>query len=125
MRNNVRILASLFGLVLMLTAATQGQKFPLGIIKASDGTNTIALDFDSTGAVNVYVNNESFSNGSWRVKADTVTFGKVQGPEGYSCANEAKYLWSLADNRMQFSLVGTDDCQSRRDSLLGLAWTRG
>ena len=113
------------GVVVILTAAAQGKKFPVGVIKASNGTNTIALDFDSTGVVNVYVDNQAFSNGSWSVKADTITFGKVQGPEGYSCADDAKYLWSLTDNRMEFALVGTDDCSSRRDSLLGLAWTRG
>lgn len=128
MPHNLRrpaILTTILGLVVLLTAATQGQKFPGGVFKTSDGTNTIALDFDSTGALNVYVNNEAFSNGTWQVKADTLTFGKVQGPEGYSCATEAKYLWSLADNRIQFTPVGTDDCQARHDGLVGMVWTRG
>jgi hypothetical protein len=129
MQHNLRrpaVLASIFGLVVMLTAATQGQKFPGGVFKTSDGNNTtIALDFDTTGALNVYVNNEAFSKGSWSVKADTLTFGKIDGPEGYSCTGEGRYLWSLSDNRIQFALVGTDDCPTRRDGLLGMAWTRG
>lgn len=120
------IVAICFGLVALLTAATQGQKFPGGVFKTSDGNNTtIALDFDSTGALNVYVNNESFSNGTWSAKADTLTFGKVQGPEGYSCAAEARYLWSLGQNQITFKLVGEDDCQARRDGLLGMIWTKG
>lgn len=120
------ILAVVFGLVALLTAATQGPKFPGGVFKTSDGNNTtIALDFDSTGALNVYVNNESFSNGTWSVKADTLTFGKIQGPEGYACTSEARYLWALADNQITFKLVGQDDCQTRRDGLLGMTWTKG
>lgn len=119
------VMAGIFGVVAMITAAAQASKLPGGVFKTSDGTNTIALDFDSSGALNVYVNNESFSNGSWQVKADTWTFGKVQGPEGYSCATEAKYLWAIADNRITFKLVGDDDCQSRRDGLLGMVWTKG
>jgi len=128
MQYNLRrpaVLASIFGLVVMLTAATQGQKFPGGVFKTSDGTVTIALDFDSTGALNVYVDNQAFSNGTWQVKADTLTFGKINGPEGYSCTGEAKYLWSLADDRIQFTLVGADDCPTRRDGLLGMVWKRG
>lgn len=128
MQHNLRrsaVFASIFGLVLMLTAAVQAPKFPGGVFKTSDGTTTIALDFDSTGALNVYVNNESFSNGTWQVKADTLTFGKIQGPEGYACASEAKYLWALADNRITFKLVGEDDCQTRRDGLLQMVWTKG
>jgi hypothetical protein len=119
------ILAVLFGVIAVLTAATQGQKFPGGVFKTSDGTNTIALDFDSTGALNVYVNNESFSNGTWSVKADTLTFGRVQGPEGYACASEARYLWALAENQITFKPAGEDDCQTRRDGLLGMIWTKG
>jgi hypothetical protein len=75
--------------------------------------------------LNVYVNNEPFSNGTWQVKADTLTFGKIQGPEGYACASEAKYLWALADNRITFKLVGEDDCATRRDGLLQMVWTKG
>jgi hypothetical protein len=118
-------LAAMLGSVVLLTAATQGARFPGGVFKTSDGTSTIALDFDSTGKLNVYVNNESFSQGSWQVKADTLTFGTVSGPEGYSCATSAKYLWAIADNRITFTLVGTDDCQSRMDGLVGMVWTRG
>ena len=118
-------LASILGLALCLTAAAQTPKFPAGIFKTTDGETTIALDFDTTGALNVYVNNDSFSQGKWEAKADTVFFGTVQGPEGYSCATSAKYLWSFADNRITFTLVGTDDCQTRRDGLVGMVWTRG
>ena len=119
------ILACFFGLVALLTAASQAPKFPGGVFKTSDGTNTIAIDFDSSGVLNVFVNNEAFSSGSWAVKADTLTFGRIQGPEGYSCATEAKYLWALAENQITFKLAGEDDCQSRRDGLLGMIWTRG
>ena len=120
------VLAVFIGLVALLTAATQAQKFPGGVFKTNDGNNTtIALDFDSSGALNVYVNDQAFSNGTWTAKADTLTFGKIQGPEGYSCASEARYLWSLAQNQITFKLVGEDDCQTRRDGLLGMIWTKG
>lgn len=119
------VFAGVLALVALLTAATQGQKFPGGVFKTSDGTTTVALDFDSTGALNVYVNNEAFSSGTWRAKADTLTFGKIQGPEGYACASESSYLWAIADNRITFKLIGEDDCQSRRDGLLGMVWTKG
>ena len=128
MRHSLRQLSmfvGIFGLGLMLTAATQGQKFPGGVFKTSDGTTTVALDFDSSGALNVYVNDASFSNGTWQVKADTLTFGKIQGPEGYNCTTEAKYTWALDDRTITFKLVGEDICQSRRDGLLGMIWTRG
>ena len=118
-------LAAMLGSVVFLTAATQGAKFPGGVFKTSDGTSTVAIEFDSTGKLNVYVNNESFAQSSWQVKADTLTFGAMTGPEGYACSNSGKYLWAFADNRISFTLVGNDDCQSRRDGLVGMVWTRG
>jgi hypothetical protein len=42
-----------------------------------------------------------------------------------AATQEAKYLWSFVDNRIQFTPVGTDDCQARRDGLVGMVWTRG
>lgn len=117
------IVAGLFALVLALTAAVQGAKFPTGVIRGSDGTVTIALDFDTTGVVTSYVDNQVFSSGKYTTKADTVTFGTITGPEGYSCAGSGKYLWAFADNRMTFTLV-TDECQIRLQTLTGLVWNR-
>jgi hypothetical protein len=116
--------AGLLVLVLALTAATQAAKFPTGVISGSDGTVTIALDFDTTGAVNAYVDNQPFSSGRYETKADTVTFGAITGPEGYSCAGSGKYLWAFADSRMSFTML-TDECQIRIQTLTGLVWTRG
>jgi hypothetical protein len=118
-------LSGILGLIIVVTAATQGAKFPGGVFKTNDGTNNIALDFDSTGTLNVYVNNESFSHSTWEARADTLTFGNMEAPEGYACTSGARYLWVLADNRILFTLVGTDDCQTRRDGLVGLVWTKG
>ena len=128
MRRHLRrptALAGILSLFILVTAAAQTPKFPGGVFRTSDGTNAIAIDFDSTGVLNVYVNNESFSNGTWRANGDTLTFGKIQGPEGYNCVSEARYRWSLTENRITFATIDPDDCQSRRDSLLGLAWTKG
>lgn len=118
------ICAGMFALVLVLTAAVQGTKFPTGVIKGSDGTVTIALDFDTTGVVNSYVDNQPFSSGTYQTKADTVTFGAITGPEGYSCGGSGKYLWAFSDNRMSFTKL-SDECQIRMDTLTGLVWTRG
>ena len=128
MQHNLRrsaVFASIFGLVVMLTAAVQAPKFPGGVFKTSNGTNTIALDFDSTGALNIYVDNQPFTNSTWQAKADTLTFGKMQGPEGYNCPSEGRYNWAIADNRITFKLIGEDDCQNRRDGLLQMVWTKG
>ena len=119
------ILSGFLALVILLGAAAETAKFPGGTFKANNGTNDIAITFDSTGALNVYVDNQSFSQGTWLVKADTLTFGTITGPEGYGCGSSARYLWTFADNRLSFALVGTDDCSTRRDPLLGLTWTRG
>jgi hypothetical protein len=119
------ILSGILALVVLLGAAAQAPKFPGGTFKANNGSNDIAITFDSSGALNVYVDNQSFSQSTWQVKADTLTFGTVTGPEGYSCNSSARYLWTFADNRLSFTLVGTDDCSTRRDPVLGLTWTRG
>lgn len=118
------MLAGLVIMILAITAATQGGKFTGGYFKANDGTSTIGLDFDTTGAVNVFVDGQAFSNGTWGAKADTMSFGPVTGPEGYSCAGSARYLWALAENRLTFTLV-TDDCEIRLQALTGLTWTKG
>ena len=119
------ILAGFFGFFVTLTAATQVPKFPGGVFKATYNTNSLALDFDSTGALNVSVDNQAYGQSTWQVKADTITFGAVTGPEGNACPSSASYLWSFLDNRLSFTAVGTDDCSPRRDPLLGLVWTRG
>lgn len=111
--------------VLVLGAASQGSKFPAGVIKTSDGTSSIAVEFDTAGTFTVYVNNQVLSNGTWLAKADTLTIGAISGPEGYQCSSSAKYLWSVAEKTMSFTLIGNDDCPSRRDPMVGLVWTRG
>jgi hypothetical protein len=105
------ILAGSFGFFVLLSAATQVPKFPGGVFKATYGTNSLALDFDSTGALNVSVDNQAY--------------GQSTCPEGNACPSSASYLWSFLDNRLSFTAVGTDDCSPRRDPLLGLVWTRG
>ena len=117
------VLTTLLVSVLTLTAATQGAKFPAGSYKANNGTNNIAIDFDTTGAINVFVDGQAFSSSAWQAKADTLSFGPVtNAPEGYNCAASGTYLWSIADTRITFTLVA-DDCQSRLQALTGLAWT--
>ena len=110
--------------IVAVTAAAQALKFPTGVIKGSDGTNTIALDFDTTGVITAYVNDQAFSNGSYEAKGDTIKFGTVNGPEGYSCATGGTYLWKFAENRMTFTRV-TDDCEMRAGTLTSITWTRG
>ena len=120
------ILAGILGFVVLLTAAAQALKFPGGTFRATDPENNkIAITFDSAGALNVFVNDQSFAQSTWQVKADTITFGTVTGTEGSVCATSAKYLWAFKDNRLSFTGVGTDDCAQRRDPLLGLTWTKG
>jgi hypothetical protein len=122
-RQRPLLLTGLVALVLVITAATQGPKFMPLYVTASDGNSVIGLDFDSTGTVNVYVDNQAFSKGTWEAKADTLAFGPVTGPEGYSCSAGGKYLWSLAENRLTFTLLA-DDCQVRSEALTGLVWTK-
>lgn len=109
----------------LLGSAVQGKKFPGGLFRTSDGTSSIAVDFDTTGTFTVYVNNEVLSNGKWEAKADTLTIGAISGPEGYACTSSAKYQWAIDDKTLSFKLIGNDDCASRRDPMLGLVWTRG
>lgn len=116
-------LLGLFVLAVIATAAVQGKKFPGGTYTAYDGTNNIALDFDSAGGLLVYVNNEAFSQGGWEVKADTIDFGPLQAPEGYGCAGSGRYLWSIAEKALTVKVV-SDDCQIRVQYFTGLTWTK-
>ena len=108
-----------------LIGAAQAPSLKGTFFKASNGTNVIGLDFDSTGALNVSVDGQAFSQTTWQVKADTVTFGTISGAaEGYNCPAIGKYLWSIKDNTVTFTIVA-DDCPIRVQSLPTLAWTRG
>ncbi len=107
-----------------IAGLAQGPKFSGGYFKANDGTNDIGLEFDSTGALTAYVGNQPFSRSSWEARADTLTIGPVTGPEGYTCPGSARYLWSIAENRLTLYVV-TDDCQVRVQYFTGLVWTRG
>jgi len=113
----------LFLLAVVATAAFQGKKFPGGTYTAYDGTNNIALDFDSSGALVVYVNNEAFSQGGWEARADTIDFGPLQAPEGYGCAASGRYLWSIADKALTVKALA-DDCQIRVQYFTGLTWMK-
>ena len=123
-RHRPAVMAGLLVLVLVITAAAQGGKFTGGYFKANDGTSDIGLDFDTTGAVNVYVDGQAFSKGTWESRADTLSFGPVIAPEGYGCTGSGRYLWSIAENRLTFTLVA-DDCEIRKQALPGLTWTKG
>lgn len=123
-RQRPALMAGLLVLVLVITAAAQGAAFKGGYFKTNDGTNDIGLDFDTTGTINVYVDGQAFSRGSWESRADTLAFGPVNGPEGYSCAGSARYLWSITENRLTFTFVA-DDCEIRKQALTGLTWTKG
>lgn len=120
-------LASILALALTVTAAGQAPKFPVGAVFSSTApdNSTIALSFDSTGTLDVYVNNQAFGKSTWQVKADTMTFGPVTGPEGYACASTARYLWSITEDSLTFKVVGADDCSPRLDPLNTLVWKRG
>jgi hypothetical protein len=127
MKRQMRRSASIVGLLFSVVAvagAAQASKSPVGTIKGGDGTNNYALQFDSTGSLNVYVNDQFFSSGRYVSRADTITFGPHQAPEGYGCAGDGTYLWKLTENRMSFTTV-KDDCQVRITTLTAVAWTRG
>ena len=119
------LLVAVLASSVVLIAATQAPSLKGAFFKANNGTNVIGLDFDSTGALNVSVDGQAFSQSTWQAKADTVTFGSVTGaPEGYNCAGSARYLWSIKDSSISFTRIA-DDCEIRIQSLTGLAWTRG
>jgi hypothetical protein len=118
-------LSGLFTAVLVIGVATQSPTFKGGLFKASDGTTQIGLEFDSVGNINVYVDNQAFSKSSWETKADTMVFGPITGgPPEYNCTGSARYLWSLVENVLKFSLIA-DDCEVRSTSLVNLTWTKG
>jgi hypothetical protein len=123
-RHRSAVLAGLVIMALAISAADQGGKFTGGFFQANNGTNDIGLDFDTTGTLNVYVDGQGFSKSTWEARADTMSFGPVTGPEGYSCDSGATYLWAITENRLTFTRV-TDDCEMRLQSLTGLTWTRG
>jgi hypothetical protein len=109
----------------VLIAAAQAPSLKGAFFQANNGTNVIGVEFDSTGALNVSVDGQAFSQSTWQVRADTVTFGSISGaPEGYNCAASGKYLWAIKDNSIAFTRI-TDDCEIRVQSLTGLAWTKG
>ena len=111
---------------LFVGALAQSPAFKGGYFKAMppDGSPAIALDFDTSGTINVYVGDQEFSKSSWETKKDTMVFGPVTGPEGYGCANSATYLWALADNVLSFKLL-KDDCEVRSNALINLVWNKG
>ena len=115
---------ALFACAVLLIGAAQAPTLKGGFFKANNGTNVIGIDFDTTGALNVTLDGQAFSQSTWQTKADTVTFGPVTGPEGYACASGARYLWSIKDNTVSFTLI-SDDCAIRSQSLTALAWTKG
>jgi hypothetical protein len=124
-RKRSAVIAGLLVLVLGITAATQAPVFKGGYFKATDNNTTIGLDFDSTGVINVSVDGQAFATSSWKSKADTLTFGPVSGgAEGTNCPGDGKYLWSIAENRITFTLV-MDDCQFRSNGLINLVWMKG
>lgn len=119
------ILLAILAFSVVLIAAAQAPSLKGVFFKANNGTNVIGIDFVSSGAVNVSVDGQAFSQSTWQVRADTVTFGSISGaPEGYNCAASGKYLWSIKDNSISFTRV-TDDCEIRIQSLTGLTWTKG
>ena len=119
------LLTTIFAIALALTAATQAAPLKGTYFTANNGTNVIGLSFDSTGTLYVDVDGQAFSNTTWESRADTVTFGPVtSAPEGYNCASGARYLWSIAEARLTFTLVN-DDCEIRLQSLTSLGWTKG
>ena len=118
------VIAAFAVAVLLIGAAAQAPTLKGGFFKANNGTNVIGIDFDTTGALNVTLDGQAFSQSTWQLKADTVTFGPVTGPEGYGCPAGAKYTWSIKENTVTFALVA-DECEVRRQSLTALAWTRG
>ena len=109
---------------LIVGALAQSPTFKGGYFKATDNTTQIGLEFDTSGAINVYIDNQAFSKSSWETKADTMLFGPVVGPEGYNCAGGARYLWALAENVLSFTML-SDECQVRSNALINLVWTRG
>ena len=109
---------------LVVGALAQSPTFKGGYYKTTDGTTQIGLEFDTSGTINVFIDNQAFSKSSWEVRKDTMLFGPVDGPEGYSCANGATYLWALANDVMSFRMV-KDDCEVRSNALVNLVWTRG
>jgi hypothetical protein len=123
-RKRSTVMAGLLVLVLAITAATQAPVFKGGYFMATDNNSTIGLDFDSTGVINVSVDGQAFATSSWTSKADTLTFGPVTGPEESNCPGNGKYLWSIAENRITFTLVA-DDCQFRSNGLINLVWIKG
>jgi hypothetical protein len=119
----VRSALVVFGLAGSLLVAAQA-RFPGGTFSTRDGDNTISLAFDSTGTVTSFVNGQHFSQGKYTTRADTLSFGTLDGPEGYGCTVGGKYTWSIADNRLTMKLV-SDDCQVRINYLTAMVWTRG
>jgi hypothetical protein len=115
---------AVFASAVLLIGAAQAPVLKGGFFKANNGTNVIGIDFDTTGALNVTLDGQAFSQSTWQTNADTVTFGPVTGPEGYGCAAGARYLWSIKDNTASFTRL-SDDCEVRIQSLTALAWTRG
>jgi hypothetical protein len=111
---------------LVVAALAQSPSFKGGFFTATptDGTPPIGLEFDTSGAINVYVDNQPFSKSSWETKRDTMLFGPVVAPEGYACANGATYLWALADSVLSFTLL-KDDCDVRSNALVNLVWKKG
>ena len=117
-------LSTLFTAVLVIGVVTQSPTFKGGFFKASDGTTQIGLEFDSVGNINVYIDNQAYAKSSWETKADTMIFGPVVGPPDGSCTGSARYLWSLIENVMKFTMIA-DDCDIRSNALINLVWTRG
>jgi hypothetical protein len=112
---------------LIVGALAQNPTFKGGYFKATppDGSAPIGLEFDSSGAINVYVGDQAYAKSSWEVRKDTMVFGPVVGPDASgSCANSASYLWALADNVLSFKLL-KDDCELRSGPLVNLVWTKG
>jgi hypothetical protein len=124
-RSRLAAFAGILLLAAVTTAAVQARKFPGGSsFNATDGENNISLWFDSTGTLIAYVNGEAFSRGTWEARADTLLFSALEAPEGYGCPAGARYLWSIADDKLTVKNVN-DECPIRVQYFTGFTWTKG
>ena len=124
-RKRSAVMAGLLVLFLAITAATQDRRVQGRILQGNRRHHNDRPRLRLARARSMStVDGQAISQSTWTAKADTLTFGPVTGPEGYNCAGSAKYLWSIADNRITFTLVA-DDCQFRSNGLINLVWTKG
>jgi major membrane immunogen (membrane-anchored lipoprotein) len=120
-RNAILVVLGLMLATLILSACGSTSKaesnFPTGKFVLSDSQYE-GVYFNKDGTWSGFAFGQTIAQGKYHVKGDLYT--EEASPDG--CQTDATYKYSFDGTNLKFELVGSDDCQNRRESLDGVTY---